>query len=323
MTQVSDKSGIVLIDKPEGMTSFSVVSAVRKILGIKKAGHAGTLDPFATGLLVVALGRATRVLRYMENHDKTYRATMELGIITDTGDKEGKIVGGTLPDEKERARLLDNNASLIRDAVMSMKGEITQVPSIYSAIKISGRPAYDYARSGQEVEIPSRKVTIHSIEIHEIYEKDGKIRVDMTVSCSKGTYIRSLCEDIGKKLGCGAYCLSLRRLKAGAFSVENALSLEKLREKTEGAEDGGNMGFLLPEMCALSDLSKISVSEKEARDLRNGKKLDFSVFKDRMENIGATMEQRVLAVAGTEPVAVIYSQKDEETILIREERVFS
>ena len=323
MTQVSDKSGIVLIDKPEGMTSFSVVSAVRKILGIKKAGHAGTLDPFATGLLVVALGRATRVLRYMENHDKTYRTTMELGIITDTGDKEGKIVGGTLPDEKERARLLENDASLIREAVMSMKGEITQVPSIYSAIKISGRPAYDYARSGQEVEIPSRQVTIHSIEIHEIYEKDGKLRVDMTVSCSKGTYIRSLCEDIGKKLGCGAYCLALRRLKAGAFSVENALSLEELREKAEGAKEEGEVDFLLPEMCALSDLLKISVSEKEARDLRNGKKLDFSVFKDRMENIGAAMEQRVLAVAGSEPVAVIYSQKDEETILIREERVFS
>ena len=312
-------SGIVLVDKPEGMTSFSVTSRIRKIFGVKKAGHAGTLDPFATGLLAVAVGKSTRVLRYMENDRKSYRAVMVLGKITSTGDIEGEVVGGTMPDEKRHQELLSDDSSEIRNAVNEMVGEITQVPSVYSAIKINGRPAYDYARKGQNVEIPERKVTIYSIDVEDIWDEQGMIHVRMVVSCSKGTYIRTLCEDIGNRLQTGAYCESLRRLSCGAFSVEKALSLEEI-EKRYGS---GDSAFVVEEKEAMAELPDIPVSEKEARDLRNGKKLDFSVFRDRMEAVGAKPEDRVLALLDGCPVAVIYEEQSEDGLLIREERVFA
>ncbi len=319
MNPGSDRSGIILVDKPEGMTSFAVVSRVRKILNIKKAGHAGTLDPFATGLLVIAVGKATRVLRYMEHDSKVYRAVMELGRITSTGDKEGEVIGGKMPDEAGLQALCEDDYRKVREAVMSMKGEITQVPSMYSAIKIAGRPAYDYARKGQEVKIPERKVTIHDITIGRISVVEGTVQVEMTVFCSKGTYIRTLCEDIGEKLGYGAYCLALRRIRSGGFSIEEAYTLEKIEEM----ERSGNSAFAKEEVEAMRSLPRIEVDEKEAGDLRNGKKLDFSSYKDRMGNVGADIGTRVLAMCGNEIVAVIYEEETEESILIREERVFA
>ena len=312
-------SGIVLVDKPEGMTSFSVTSRIRKIFGVKKAGHAGTLDPFATGLLAVAVGRGTRVLRYMENDEKTYRAVMVLGKVTSTGDIEGEVIGGKVPDEAEKQALLADDAAKIRESVKKMIGEITQVPSVYSAIKINGRPAYDYARKGQSVEIPSRKVTIFSIDVGEVWEEQELIHVRMDVHCSKGTYIRTLCEDIGNDLGTGAYCESLRRLSSGAFSVEKALSLEEIERRYSS----GDSAFVVEEVEAMRGLPKIDVTKKEALDLRNGKKLDFSVFKDRMDAIGAKPEDRVLALHEGCPCAVIYQEKTENGLLIREERVFA
>lgn len=314
-----DPSGIVLVDKPAGITSFSVVSRIRKIFHTKKAGHAGTLDPFATGLLTVAVGKSTRVLRYMENDDKKYQAVMVLGRITSTGDIEGEVVGGKMPDEEELAELSKDNYKKIRVAVMSMVGEITQVPSVYSAIKINGRPAYDYARKGQEVEIPPRQVTIFDITIGEIYVKDDMLHVEMTVHCSKGTYIRTLCEDIGNKLGTGAYCESLRRLACGCFSIGKALSLEEIEERY----GSGDSAFVVEEVEAMSGLPKIEVTAKEAKDLRNGKKLDFSIFMDRMEAVEKTPDEKVLAVFEGEPVAVIYAEDEGEGRIIREERVFA
>ena len=317
MTEKTEPCGIVLVDKPEGMTSFSVVSRIRKIFGIKKAGHAGTLDPFATGLLSVAVGKATRVLRYMEHDDKTYRAVMVLGKITSTGDIEGEAVGGKMPTEAELKELSENDYSKLRSAVAAMVGEITQVPSVYSAIKINGRPAYDYARKGQEVEIPPRKVTIFSIDIDEIREEVGTVKTEMTVHCSKGTYIRTLCEDIGNSLGFGAYCESLRRLSCGNFSIDDALSIEEIEKRYSS----GDSAFVVEEIKAMEGLPRIEVSSKEAADLRNGKKLDFSVFKDRMGDIEEG--DRVLAVFSGAPVAVIYSEKEDESLVIREERVFA
>ncbi len=314
-----DPSGIVLVDKPAGITSFSVVSRIRKIFHTKKAGHAGTLDPFATGLLTVAVGKSTRVLRYMENDDKKYQAVMVLGKITSTGDIEGETIGGKMPTEEEFSELSANDYKKIRDAVMSMTGEITQIPSVYSAIKINGRPAYDYARKGQEVEIPPRKVTIFDIEVGEIYVEDGMIHVEMTVHCSKGTYIRTLCADIGNKLGTGAYCESLRRLACGSFPIEKALTLEEIEERYSS----GDSAFVVEEAEAMAGLPKIMVTEKECRDLRNGKKLDFSVFKDRMEAVDAKPETRFLAIYEGSPVAVIYAEDSGEGKVIREERVFA
>lgn len=317
MTEKTEPCGIVLVDKPEGMTSFSVVSRIRKIFGIKKAGHAGTLDPFATGLLTVAVGKATRVLRYMEHDDKTYRAVMVLGRITSTGDIEGELVGGKMPTEEELRELSKDDYAKIRTAVNSMVGEITQVPSVYSAIKINGRPAYDYARKGQEVEIPPRKVTIFSIDIGRIWEEVGTVKTEMTVHCSKGTYIRTLCEDIGNSLGFGAYCESLRRLSCGNFKIDDALTIEEI-EKRYGS---GDSAFVAEEIKAMEKLPKIEVTDREAADLRNGKKLDFSVFKDRMGDIEEG--RRVLTVLDGAPVAVIYTEKEDESLVIREERVFA
>ncbi len=318
MSEAFLHNGIILIDKPEGITSFSVVSRLRKILQVKKIGHAGTLDPFATGLLTLAVGRATRVLRYMENYDKTYRATMVLGKKTSTGDPEGEVVGGKMPEEAERAALRENDFAMIRNAVSSMVGEITQIPSKYSAIKIAGRPAYDYARKGQEVTIPERKVTIFDIVVSEIREENETFYVDMTVSCSKGTYIRTLCEDIGDKLGYGAYCQNLRRLKSGQFEIGSAYTLEEIEKKVSEMD----FSFLLSEDLALSGLPRIEVNGSEAKDIGNGKKLDFSPFKDRMIKVDDILNgQRVLACYADRPVAVIYVQEEQGKLQIREERV--
>ncbi len=311
-------SGIVLIDKPAGMTSFSVVARIRKMLHVKKVGHAGTLDPFATGLLTIAVGRATRVLRYMENHDKTYRATMVLGAKTSTGDVDGEVIGGRKPSLEEREELLRDDGAKIREAVSSMVGEISQVPSVYSAIKINGRPAYDYARKGEQVEMKSRLVTIYSIEVHRIWEEQGVIRVDMTVACSKGTYIRSLCEDIGEKLGFGAFCEELRRLSSGQYSLADAYTPEQLEKMAEDNDES----FFLPENSVFSSFPKLSVNRKEASDMGNGKKLDFSLFKDRMENIdGILSGTRVLACCEGRSVAVVYVENEDGQFVIREERV--
>jgi len=318
MSEAAVFNGIVLIDKPEGMTSFSVVSRLRKILHVKKIGHAGTLDPFATGLLTLAVGRATRVLRYMENYDKTYRATMVLGKKTSTGDPEGEVVGGRIPDASEREALRADDAALIRKAIASMTGTITQVPSKYSAIKIAGRPAYDYARKGQEVVIPERRVTIFGITVESIREEEETFAIDMTVSCSKGTYIRTLCEDIGEKLGLGAYCRSLRRLQSGQFEIGSAFSLEMI-EKMAREED---FSCLLPEDLALQSLPRVQVSSSEAWEIGNGKKLDFSPFKDRMRDIEGVLDgERVLACCQERPVAIIYVSEEQGKLQIREERV--
>ena len=285
---------------------------------MKKAGHAGTLDPFATGLLTIAVGRSTRVLRYMENFSKRYRATMFLGKKTETGDPEGEVVGGKMPTEEELLALRENDYRKIKDAVMSFVGEIEQIPSKYSAIKINGRPAYDYARSGQEVEIPVRKVTIDGIDILRIFEEEGTCLVEMEVSCSKGTYIRTLCEDIGEKLGFGAYCTALRRLSCGKYGIDSAFTLEEI----EKMQNEGDESFFMDEMTALSDMPSIEVTQQEASDMGNGKKLDFCTFKDRMENIdGIRQGTRVLATFSDRAVAVIYVEDVDGTLIVREERV--
>lgn len=318
MSETALFNGIVLIDKPEGMTSFSVVSRLRKILNVKKIGHAGTLDPFATGLLTLAVGRATRVLRYMENYDKIYRATMVLGRKTSTGDPEGELIGGRMPDESEREALRADDFAVIRAVIASMTGNITQIPSKYSAIKIAGRPAYDYARKGQDVAIPERHVTIFAITVESIREENETFAVDMTVSCSKGTYIRTLCEDIGEKLGFGAFCSSLRRLKSGQFEIGSSFSLETV-EKMASEED---FSFLLPEELALTSLARIQLDLSEAREIGNGKKLDFSSFKDRMRDIEGILDGvRVLACFQERPVAIIYVSEEQGKLQIREERV--
>lgn len=216
------EAGVFLIDKPVGLSSFGIVSRVKRILKMKKVGHAGTLDPFATGLLIVCAGRpATKLISQFMDGEKEYEATLCLGVETETMDPEGKEISrtpvGLLTDEQ------------ISDCINSFLGEQLQEPPAYSALKHKGKPLYYYARKGIEVKKEPRKITIHQIERIGAGDLAGEHpTLKIRVVCSKGTYIRTLGSDIGKKLGCGAYLTDLRRTKSGCFSVKDALTGEDI-----------------------------------------------------------------------------------------------
>ena len=223
------KDGILNIYKPSGMTSNDVIYKLRKILGIRKLGHTGTLDPLATGVLPVCIGKATRVCEYMDEDVKKYRCTMVLGMETDTQDVTGEILKmrdtwGLMPED-------------VQKVLESFHGEIVQRPPMYSAVRVKGRRLYDYARAGEEVEVKKRKVHIKSLEVEFIdfaHDSNSK-KVTFTVECSKGTYIRTICHDAGQALGCGAAMESLERLASGRFTVEDAVTLEELGEAAAAA----------------------------------------------------------------------------------------
>ncbi len=210
--------GIMLVNKPKGMTSHDVVDIARSRLGIRKIGHAGTLDPMATGLLILLIGRATKLSSRFMEFDKEYEATMTLGKKTNTGDAEGEVIA-----ESSIEGITEDK---IRSVVSRFVGEIEQVPPMVSALRYKGRRLYELARKGIEVERPPRKVKIYKLEITRIDLPE----VDFIVSCSKGTYVRKLCEDIGDALGCGAYQSRLNRIRIGPFKVEDAVSVDEIDE---------------------------------------------------------------------------------------------
>lgn len=213
------KGCVFLIDKPVGISSFSVVRQVRRLLGIKKVGHAGTLDPFATGLLIVCAGRpATRMIDQFMGGRKQYTATLQLGIETDTLDTEGKIIA--------TASVPELSTSVIEETLRCFTGKLFQAPPFFSAAKYKGKPLYYYARKGIEIEKDAREIEIFSLHCNRFNPLLNQL--DITVSCSKGTYIRVLAADIGKELGCGAHLIALRRLCSGNFSVRDSLQGEKL-----------------------------------------------------------------------------------------------
>lgn len=213
--------GILNINKPEGLTSHDVVVKLRKLLKIKKVGHTGTLDPQATGVLLICIGKATKLSNLLSSKNKGYTAGMKIGITTDTQDIWGNIL-----EKKECSNL---NIEQIKEAFLHFTGEINQVPPMYSAVKHKGKRLYKLAREGYIVERTPRKVTINSIEKIS-YKEDAYPEIIFKVSCSSGTYIRTLCEDIGKYLGYGACMFSLVRTKIGSYTIEDAVTLEKLSE---------------------------------------------------------------------------------------------
>lgn len=214
------KSGIVIINKEKGDTSQKVVSKVKRILNVKKAGHIGTLDPLATGVLPVLIGEATKLSKYLIEHNKTYIATIQLGQKRDTGDEEGKII--------EMCEVGNIDEKIVEQVLKAFEGVQKQIPPKYSAIKVNGKKLYEYARKGQEVEIPAREIEIYAIRLLEI--KQGEKQMMFEVSCSKGTYIRVLCKDIAEKLGTCGYMKNLQRIAVDKFLIENATELEKLSE---------------------------------------------------------------------------------------------
>lgn len=208
--------GFLNVYKPVGMTSHDVVSKLRKLTNIKQIGHTGTLDPFAEGVLPVCIGKATRLIEFLED-DKEYLATVQFGVSTTTYDREGEVIYTS--DKK----LVSED---VKNALKAFEGEISQLPPIYSAIKVKGKKLYEYARSGQEVEIKPRKVTIENIELKSFDEKLQQ--AEILIKCSKGTYIRSIANDLGQKLQCGAHLIKLVRTQAGRFRIENSVNLEGL-----------------------------------------------------------------------------------------------
>lgn len=249
-------SGILLVDKPAGWTSHDVVGRLRRMTGQRRIGHSGTLDPMATGLLVVFLGRATRAVEFAEGHDKAYTALLRPGVVTDTLDTTGAV----LATSPERPTLSELEAAL-----GAFRGEIEQLPPMYSALKHNGKKLYEIARAGGEVERKPRPVTIYRLECTG--ERDGDFVLE--VECSKGTYIRTLCDDIGRALGCGACMSGLRRTRAGGFDVRDALTIEEIERR--GAEN-----CLLPVDALFAGRPVVLLKDARAeKALRNGMDVRF------------------------------------------------
>lgn len=245
--------GVLLLDKPAGLSSNQALQQAKRLFQAAKAGHTGSLDPFATGLLPLCLGEATKFSHFLLDADKTYRATLQLGATTTTGDTEGEIVT-TAEVHVGRTEM----ESVLR----SFTGEISQVPPMYSALKHQGKALYEYARAGVEIERPARAVTIHRIELLGLAGTCAEIEV----SCSKGTYIRTLAEDIGKTLGCGAYLTQLRRLETGGFGLARAVTLAQLEAMPIEARDA----LLLPPDSLLQQLPPICLDKDSAYYLCQG-----------------------------------------------------
>lgn len=247
-------NGIILVDKPCGWTSHDVVGKLRGILRERRIGHSGTLDPMATGLLVVFAGRATRAVEFAEADSKEYIAGLRLGVSTDTQDTTGNVLN--------TCEALPSKDELIA-AANGFLGEISQIPPMYSAIKMNGKKLYELARRGEIVERSPRKVTISKLEL----VGEDKSDYILDIHCSKGTYIRTLCSDIGDKLGCGGCMSSLRRVKAGVFSITQAHTMEQIQA---AADSGGLDGIIIPVDTLFTDKPKLTVNEFEEKKLRNG-----------------------------------------------------
>jgi tRNA pseudouridine55 synthase len=251
-------SGVLVVDKPIGMTSHDVVQIIRRGTGIRRAGHTGTLDPRASGVLVVLIGPAVRLSEYVSASDKRYQATIRLGTSTDTYDSEGTITSTASADSVE-----DITEEQFDEILQQFIGEIEQTPPPYSAVKVKGRRAYDMARQGEEVDLSPRMINVYSLEVLEWAPPEAVV----DVYCSSGTYVRSLANDLGKSLGTGAYLVGLRRTKSGRFTLRDAVPLRRLQEAFTA---GDWYRFLIPAAEALADWPMVELDADEVQLIRHG-----------------------------------------------------
>jgi tRNA pseudouridine55 synthase len=247
-------SGVLVVDKPVGLTSHDVVQIIRKGTNIRRAGHTGTLDPRASGVLVILIGPAVRLSEYVSASDKRYQAIIRLGTTTDTYDADGHITSSAPVNITE---------AQFENTLKQFIGEIEQIPPPYSAVKVKGRKAYEMAREGEEVDLQPRKIQVYNLELLEWAPPEAVI----DVYCSSGTYVRSLAHDLGKSLGCGAYLVGLRRTKSGRFTLRDAVPLRKLREAFEA---GNWYQYLIPAAEALSDWPALELSVDQVEAVRHG-----------------------------------------------------
>jgi tRNA pseudouridine55 synthase len=279
------RSGLVVVDKPAGMTSHDVVARVRRLAGTRKVGHAGTLDPMATGVLLVGVNRATRLLGHLTLTEKAYDATVRLGSATSTDDAEGQVIS-TRPTD----RLTEDQ---VRTAATRFVGDIEQVPSSVSAIKVDGQRAYARVRAGEDVRLPARAVTVHELAVGEVRRTGGALDMDISVRCSSGTYIRAIARDLGARLGVGGHLIALRRSAVGPFTLADATSLEALADRFE--------------MLDISDVARrcfasYSLDAAQAVDVGYGRRLPV--------DLGAPGPVAVFDPAGR--LLALYEQRGEE-----------
>lgn len=249
-------SGVLVIDKPIGLTSHDVVQIIRRGTGIRRAGHTGTLDPRASGVLVVLIGPAVRLSEYVSASDKRYQATIRLGSSTDTYDAEGVVTKSTVSVD-------DITEERFNEVLQEFVGEIEQVPPPYSAVKVKGKKAYEMAREGEEVDLSPRKIHVYSLEVLEWAPPE----VVIDVYCSSGTYVRSLANDLGNRLGCGAHLVGLRRTKSGRFTLRDAVPLRRLQE---AFNTGDWYRHLIPAAEALADWPMVELDADEVELVRHG-----------------------------------------------------
>ncbi len=250
------ESGLVVVDKPGGVTSHDVVSQVRRLSGIRKVGHAGTLDPMATGVLVLAVSRATRLLGHLALEDKRYDAIIRLGAMTTTDDAEGEVVAARPTDGLSEQE--------VRSALRAFVGEIDQVPSSVSAVKVEGRRAYARVRAGEQVELPARRVSVHALEVTGLELPDVRV----SVHCSSGTYVRAIARDVGAALGVGGHLTALRRTAVGPFGLDDARTLEDL---------SGHFTMTPVAAAARAAFPARDLDEVQAAHVRVGRALDISL----------------------------------------------
>lgn len=256
--RVRNINGIVVLDKANGLSSNAALQEVKRLYEANKAGHAGSLDPLATGVLPVCLGEATKVSQFLLDSDKRYRARIKLGIRTDTGDREGSII--------ERNEGISVSRKAIERALTKFKGEVEQVPPMHSAIKMNGVPLYKLARKGIAVEREPRLVTLYQICLVEFVNSE----LELEISCSKGTYIRTIADDLGQILGCGAHVIELRRTQAGVFTEKDSISSEELALEKENRGLDKIDQFLIPMDRAIQDLPEVNLPSITASHVKNG-----------------------------------------------------
>ncbi len=321
MPEKTPLSGIININKPVGITSFQVVGRIRKLLGVKKVGHCGTLDPFASGVLPVCVGKATRVVRYMDGYDKTYRCTVHFGAFTDTQDKEGKVIGGREPSNTELEQMRENDYSDLRRLFSGLNGDKEQLPPMYSAIKMAGRPLYEYARNGITLERQTRKIHLYDCQLHEITSKEGLL-ADFSLSCSKGTYIRTICDELGSESGFGAYAQELERTRCGPFRIEESYSLEEIERLL--SEDRISE-FLMSDDIAVAHMPRLEMTKEESAHIMLGQQMPLESFMDRMPEYQGLDDQQphYSAYYQGSLIAIVLPDEKEGRQILRIERMLA
>ena len=286
---MSSSSGVVIVDKPSAVTSHQVVGRLRRLLGTRKIGHAGTLDPMATGVLILGVNRATRLLGHLALHDKRYLATVRLGASSNTDDADGEVVA--VADASSLTR------GDVDRALQPQRGDILQVPTTVSAIKVDGKRAYALARAGERVELKARPVTVSRLDILDVHSAGGLLDVDLDVECSSGTYVRAIARDLGAALGVGGHLVALRRTRIGRYSLDDAVVL----------------GDEPPALMSMADAARLSVpvvelTADQARDVGFGRPLELPVPSNPTGLIAPSGELLALyrpTEAGSRPVAVL------------------